>query len=151
MKTCTKCHQEKELTEFHKRLEIKDGLRSHCKSCQMIYQKNYRKTAKGKVAHRRGNKNYYKTEKGKVVIKRYRQSEKGKVSQKRFRTNHSNYIKAVRAVNHAIRAGKLPRPDTFQCHYCPAQAEQYHHHKGYEPENWLKVQSVCKKCHRRVA
>jgi hypothetical protein len=48
MKTCNKCKEEKELTEFHKRSEMKDGLATICKACiklksQKWYQKNREK------------------------------------------------------------------------------------------------------------
>lgn len=34
MKTCTKCHIEKDESEFYKNKRTKDGLYSHCKSCK---------------------------------------------------------------------------------------------------------------------
>lgn len=39
MKTCTKCHIEKPLTEFNKRKQSKDGYNSHCKLCANSYPK----------------------------------------------------------------------------------------------------------------
>jgi hypothetical protein len=33
MKTCSRCHESKELTEFHKRAASKDGHRAACKLC----------------------------------------------------------------------------------------------------------------------
>jgi len=123
-------------------------------------EKRRRQTNKRKVSKR----HYEQSEKGKAALKRYRQSEKGKAALKRYeqtdkgRKNRSNqtkqfYIrhpdqsKARTAVNYAIRDGKLPRPDSLQCHYCPARAEQYHHHKGYAQEHWLDVIPACIKCH----
>ena len=40
-KTCTKCGEEKALTEFHKRRTRKCGVSSHCKRCQHKYYKEY--------------------------------------------------------------------------------------------------------------
>ena len=108
-------------------------------------QRKYQKTEKGKVSQSR----YHQTEKGKAAHRRYRQSEKGKAAQKHFYTNHPNYLKAKSAVNNAIRDGKLPRPDTLLCHYCPKPAQQYHHWRGYEPEHWLDIVPVCKQCHHK--
>ena len=34
MKTCTKCKEAKDLTEFHKKKAAKDGLKSQCKVCR---------------------------------------------------------------------------------------------------------------------
>jgi hypothetical protein len=42
MKQCTKCGQLKELTEFNKQKASKDGLKTICKSCKKISNKNYR-------------------------------------------------------------------------------------------------------------
>ena len=33
MKTCTKCKQIKDISQFNKKLVMKDGLSSHCKNC----------------------------------------------------------------------------------------------------------------------
>lgn len=33
MKTCTKCHQSKELSEYYKSNQTKDGYKHHCKTC----------------------------------------------------------------------------------------------------------------------
>jgi 5-methylcytosine-specific restriction endonuclease McrA len=39
MKTCNKCKETKELTEFHKRKDMADGLRSECKACRCLKEK----------------------------------------------------------------------------------------------------------------
>lgn len=41
MKTCTKCNEEKELTEFHKASSNRDGLRYWCKPCVAEYKKRH--------------------------------------------------------------------------------------------------------------
>lgn len=137
MKTCPKCNQTKPLSEFYKNCATKDGYLNDCKICCSKYQKKYIQTKQGKVAH-----------------KRYKQSEKGKavcrIADKRFRIRHPNYVKAHNTVKHAIKVGKLPRSDSLLCHYCPAQAEQYHHWRDYEPEHQLDVVPVCRKCHRKI-
>lgn len=133
--------------------------------------KRYRKSEKGKVA----TKHYKQSEKGKAADKRYVQSEKGKITRrkawsryaatekgkaiikccnraiiKRYKVRHPERLKAHEAVNIAVRKGRLPRPDSLQCHYCPAQAKEYHHYKGYAPEHWLDVVPVCTKCHNKI-
>lgn len=157
-KRCAKCQQSKSTSEFYKDKTRKDGLHCYCKTCEKIYQGNYRKTAKGKVAHCKGSKKYRNTAKGKAVIKRYFQSEKGKTAIKRYNQSekgkanykrYPNHIKATRAVNHAIEVGKMPRPDSLQCYYGEHPAQQYHHHLGYELEHWLDVVPVCRDCHRK--
>lgn len=122
-KRCSKCKEVKALSEFSKDKNHKDGLRSYCKSCQKIYEIEYKKTINGKIAH--------------------------KLSDKSYRIRHPNRIKAINAVNRLVQNGTLRRPDTLRCYYCPVQAQEYHHWHGYEPEHWLDVVSVCKKCHHK--
>lgn len=155
MKTCTKCNQTKSLLCFFKH-------RNDCKLCCSEYQKNHRKTEQAKAVF----KNYYP--KHKQNVKRYHQTEKGRIvcikASQRFRINHPERVKATKerycaqypnrskarhALNHAISMGKLPPVKTLQCHYCPKQAQQYHHYKGYAKENWLEVLPACVSCHKK--
>lgn len=150
---CPKCQQSKSASEFYKARIKKDGLSSYCKSCQRIYQRS----AKAKAARKGREKLYRQTEKGKAVQRKkrekYEKTEKGKATkrarQKRYYARHPNQLKAESAVNHAVQADKLPRPDTLLCHYCPKPAQQYHHWHGYEPEHWLDVVSACIPCHQK--
>lgn len=145
-KRCSTCKQYKQLSEFSKDRSRKDGFKNDCKTCDRAY----RQSEKGKTVHRRANKKYQKTPKAKVAHKHYRQSEKGKAFYRkhahRYRIGHPERINARKAVNEAIKVGKLPRPDSLQCS-CGEQAEAYHHHKGYEQEHWLDVVPVCILCH----
>jgi len=40
MKTCTKCLQNKDPSEFHKMSKSTDGLQHHCKACKLKYQQD---------------------------------------------------------------------------------------------------------------
>lgn len=154
MKTCHICNKTKPLSEFHIDRSRKDSHTPACKICRNATMKKYYQTEKGKKARKR----YQKTEKGKEAQKRshlkYEKTEKGKAAihkaRKHFYARHPNREKAKRAVNNAIQAGKLPRANTLQCYYCPAQADQYHHWRGYELEHWLNVVPVCVKCHTKT-
>ncbi len=128
-KRCLKCKKYKQLSEFY--ISCKSGLQSYCKSCCKISSANYQKTEKGI----RTNKLYAQTAERKAV-------------KKRFRTRNQNQIKAQNAVNHAIQACKMSRPDSLICHHCPTRAKEYHHHLGYAPEHWYDVIPVCLKCHQ---
>lgn len=115
-------------------------------------------TKKGSVDKESRKQALYKynhSAKGKACRKRYEQSKKGKENRIRksvkYHKRFPERMKAVWAVNNAITSGKLPRPDTLQCHYCPAQAKQYHHHKGYAKEHWLDVVPACIPCHKKLA
>ena len=145
-KRCSHCKEIKPLSEFYKNRNGKDGLHLQCKTCKKQYMQQYRKTDKGKSAQRR----YKQSQKGKVASRRYEQSKKGRDTQKQYRLCHPERQRAKNAVNKAVRTGKLPRPDTLQCHYCPEQAKDYHHHKGYAPEHWLDVIPACRNCHNNT-
>ena len=176
MKICSKCKNIKQLSEFHKNRAKKDGYQDYCKICQRNVVKKYQKTDKGRDNHNASCLKYFKSEKGKANLKRYRSSKKGKATYKRYsqsekgKDNARRYresekgkisaikstrkqrifypqkIKAVNAVNNAIRKRQLPPPDSLQCS-CGNPAKDYHHHKGYEPKHYLDVVPVCKKCH----
>jgi len=122
-KQCSKCKKIKPLSEFRKQKDCKDGYRPNCKSCESISEKKYRQTDKGRAYH--------------------------KARKRRFNALNPNQVKAVNAINNAITAGKLPRPNTKLCYYCPKPAQQYHHWHGYEKEHWLDVVPVCRKCHHK--
>jgi hypothetical protein len=50
MKICSNCKIEKELTEFHKNCESKDGHTSQCKVCRRAIKKIYYAANKEKIA-----------------------------------------------------------------------------------------------------
>lgn len=47
MKTCTKCHEAKELAEFNKRKDAPDGYRAECKKCSQIRGREWHKNNRG--------------------------------------------------------------------------------------------------------
>ncbi len=56
--------------------------------------------------------------------------------------------RAHRAIALAIKQGVMTRADTHKCTYCGGPAKDWHHYAGYEEENWLVVQAVCRSCHQ---
>lgn len=139
-KRCCHCKQIKSIDEFCKNVSMKDGLCVYCKICNYDYVRRYAKTEVGKESGRRRTQRYRQTEKGKAIGKRY--TEKYCIANPEKR-------KAKDVVHGAVRARKLPRPDTFKCD-CGEQAKEYHHHKGYAPEHWLDVVPVCVPCHKKI-
>lgn len=72
MKTCTKCGETKDKSEFHKRNDNKTGLSSHCKECRNRHGKKWR--AKNlKRESERGKKWYSRN---KARCKEYARSHK---------------------------------------------------------------------------
>jgi len=169
-KICSSCKQTKTLNEFSRNKSSKDGHHNQCKVCKNKVNKAYRQTEKAKQNARKYMRKRRKTKKGQAYEKRYWRSEagiinrrkarkkfykteKGKQARRKYCKDNPEKRQAKNAVNYAIKIGKLPRPDTLQCHYylqnpnCEKQAKQYHHHKGYAPEHWLDVIPVCIPCH----
>ena len=149
MAICLKCPINKPVSDFYTDRSRKEGHCRWCKSCMNAYQRSER----GRAAHNKANAKYQQTPKGKAAIRKgvakHSKTPKGKATMKRFRVRHPNQIKAKSAVNNAIYHGRLPSVNTRQCHYCPEQAEQYHHYLGYEKEHWLDVMPACLICHRK--
>lgn len=145
-KQCTACKQIKETSEFYKDRSRRDGLYPQCKLCKRAYQKRYEQTLERKVCHKR----YRQSPKGKARKRAYEQSEKGTVVRnavrKRYHEKYPEKRKAHHAISTAIRAGKLPRPDTLKCS-CGKQALEYHHPDYSKP---LEVVALCVDCHKKI-
>lgn len=75
-----------------------------------------------------------------------RSAEKISEYNRAYYQSHKIESAARRAVRDALRRGDLVKSDT--CNRCPAPAVIGHHH-SYEPEYWLDVEWLCKKCHVR--
>ncbi len=66
----------------------------------------------------------------------------------RYKMNYPEKRKAQKAVEVELRYNRWPPANMQVCEICgEAQAEEYHHHLGYEPEHWLHAQAVCRECH----
>lgn len=78
-KTCSKCHETKEVALFYKSKKSKDGYNGYCKACRNEYSAQYRKSEKWKSYI----KDYQKSDKGKESMAGYRKSEKYKAKKER--------------------------------------------------------------------
>lgn len=114
MKICLKCKQTKPLSEFNKNRSKKDGFQAYCKTCQKIANRKYLRTEKGKITYQ-------------IIQKCYRLTENHKIAHRktnfRYYYRYPERCKARNAVRRTIQAGKISRPDKFQCSNCPAQAQ----------------------------
>ncbi|KKK96955.1 hypothetical protein LCGC14_2657580 [marine sediment metagenome] len=134
MKTCSKCKQIKAFSDFYKNISKSVGLQNYCKACQKAYQQS----PKGLKVSRRACYKYQRTKKGRQAHCK---------ANKHFGVRNPSYIKANSAVKSAIRANRLPRPNTLNCRDCPAQANQYHHPDYSKP---FEVVALCKNCHIKI-
>ena len=131
-KSCSKCKQNLPLSEFHKAYTKKGGLKCACKACRNMYDKAYRET-----------------DNRKAVQRRYAQSPKGKAVYQQDQRRHPDRYAARHAINNTVRNGKRPPAKDLLCLYCLQPATCWHHHLGYEPEHYLDVVPVCRRCHVR--
>lgn len=79
-KKCTKCGEEKPLSEFYKRAGAKDGYRATCKVCRSIYIAGYREK-NGDKMRAWALKSFHKHEKEhRAGKKRWREANKEKIA-----------------------------------------------------------------------
>ncbi len=148
-KTCTKCKQVKPLSEFSPRKSRPCGYKSCCKVCASVDVITYYYTDKGKAAA----KQYRQSINRKIANHKYKQTEKGKVTERRYyrKSYYKDFkIKSRVTVSQAIRNNRLPSSKLLKCTYCQNQANEYHHHLGYDKVHWLDVIPICHICHKRI-
>lgn len=131
MKICTKCHEEKSLSEFTKDKTKRDGLYSSCKKCRHVEGAQY--YLKNKPRFKNNNHQYYLShkkehyaicrsyinahpEKSIIYRKRYKEKvgiesmrEYDKKRQRKERKNLSDlYIKMIINQNYGIKYRDIP-------------------------------------------
>ncbi len=101
MKTCTKCGESKELSEFNKYSRSKDGHKSECRECQKIAGILYRKTHNSEediIRLRKNSRRHYQnnTEKEKKRNKIFRENNKEHIQEyrKKYQQENSEKCKA---------------------------------------------------------
>jgi len=111
MKTCTKCDQEKEETEFCFNKRAADGKDWMCKSCQYAYGKEYRK--QNKVHEVGGNRTpWSKEELKKLKLLVGKGVSAKKISQSIGRTVGSVYLKIYQS---GLRIKRKDAPYKWKC------------------------------------
>ncbi len=58
-------------------------------------------------------------------------------------------LSARNAVHKLTVTGLLPKASARRCVDCGLAAHDYDHYLGYERENWLSVEPVCRSCHAK--
>ena len=145
-KWCYLCKSWKSVDRFGVDKHRGDGLNAKCFDCSRV--KNRKKSGRPKGAGRA----YEMTPE---IRQKMSTSHRGSLNHrwkggvKRYNADQTK-IMARRAVNHAVEAGKLIRPEKLPCFDCGKPAREYHHYRGYEKENWFDVSAVCSTCHHRL-
>ena len=120
-KQCFKCKKEKDLSEFYKHNQMKDGHLNKCKECNKIDAIN---TRNARIEHYRE----YDRKRGNRQDNQYMAE---------YREKYPNKYKAHTMVNNAIKSGKLFHEP---CEVCNTVDNVHAHHDDYlRPLNirWL--------------
>lgn len=137
MKRCFKCHTEKPIDEFYRHPMMGDGHLNKCKSCTKrdVARRHFQRmeTPDGRAAERaRGRDKYHRLYRGKRPNKQHA----GRVDPLKRR--------ARLAVQYAVRAGRLTKPDG--CEACGGRGARIEaHHEDYSKP--LDVNWLCSLCH----
>ena len=146
MKNCTKCAEEKSLSEFPKNKGMKDGHLNTCKICTSIYIKAYGKKNRKKLSAKH---KVWRNDNPECFRKSQRESKKRNrskilISQKRWRESNGHKSRAHDLLNKAVKRGDLVKPTLCEkCH--DAHRHIHGHHEDYEKP--LEVIWLCPPCH----
>jgi len=174
-KQCSKCKEFKPLSDYYKDSRKDGKYYPHCKTCHKVYIVNWQHTEKGKDYRRRyrrsesgkkSDQQYQHGSKGKATAQRFRDSKKGQEYRKEYfskpevkrkvrerayerisKEPHKHQARV--AVSNAIKTGIMSPVQDCKCIDCGKTAQEYHHHQGYEKEQWLNVVPLCRNCHKR--
>lgn len=126
-KRCFKCGTVKPLTEFYKHPQMGDGHLNKCKACN-----------KADATNHRGRKiEEYR------AYDRARGNRQPKTYLKEYRARFPNKVRATRAVQYALKTGKLKAEP---CFICGERAEA--HHPDYDAP--LAVVWLCPPHHKQA-
>lgn len=130
MKTCSRCHQQKEERDFQIRRASNDGLTAACRACLAEYDKE-----RDALPHRTSARmDYQRSERGKA---------RSNAVKKRFILRNPWKRKAHIIVGNFLRDGKLTRPS--KCENCGTECKPQAHHCDYSKPT--EVMWLCKACH----
>ena len=144
-KVCFKCQILKPLSDFYKHKRMGDGHLNKCKDCAKKDVTKHREGNLEKVReydrnrpnHKerlQRNKEYAKTDVGKQVVAKSRNN---------YRKKHKLRYVAKAVFGHAVRDGKILRPN--YCSHCGIEGSPQGHHNDYNKP--LDVVWVCVRCH----
>ncbi len=88
MKKCTKCGEEKELTEFSKKKSQDDGLQRHCKKCCAVYAAKHRAKPGNKLKAKKYNEEYREKNADELEKKRVKYYAKNAEAKKEYRKRY---------------------------------------------------------------
>lgn len=136
-KRCAACRQHMPLASFPPHNAARDGRRRHCRACLLAG----RHQPRIETPEQRERRNVRQSR------EEWRQSHREALA----RHAERNPLKAaaVRAVQRALRSGRVQRAEQCQAKGCTSQHRLEAHHWSYEREHWRDVLWCCAKCHRQ--
>lgn len=150
-KVCTKCGIEKLTSDYSIRSDSGKS-RNECKKCMIAKSKKWRLD---NIKHcKNRDKEYYYEHWDEKQLQRKKWIENNKDKHRlivreaifRFNARNPDKIKAYQSVLNAIRSGRLIVPN--KCEKCGIESKlEGHHHNGYDEENKLNLQWLCRQCH----
>lgn len=148
MKACTCCGLRKPLEDFYKAALGSDGREAICKPCRKDKSQQWRR--ENEERNRAANRSWYERnkERAAAVAKSWRASNPDRIAEMgaRARERYPEKAAARRAVNNALRSGRLSKPQ--RCERCGSETPSprlHGHHADYsEP---LEVEWLCVTCH----
>ena len=141
MPLCKICGETKEQPLFRKQASYKSGYANICKECRnkrdIVWQRNYDKTEKGKEVKEKAS---YK----------YNHSKKGQLSNSNntieYRKNNKSKVYAHRLINQGVNSGLIIKPEG--CELCGSHERLDGHHWDYKQP--LSVIWCCRQCHADI-
>jgi ribosomal protein S27AE len=142
-KLCKKCGIQKDISEFYKHPQMKDGYLNICISCKLLDASEYRKTNIEKIrAHDRNRQNHNE----RVTANRKRGNKNHIEAVRNFRQKYPEKARAYMTVYNAIKQGIIVKKDN--CEKCGSDYKVSAHHEDYEKP--LEIIWLCDTCHKKV-
>lgn len=135
MKKCAKCKEVKPFVGFYSAKTYRDGHSSYCRECIKVSSKISSNTPEGRSKKRACDKAYRRR-------RRSANPEEHLAEILRYNRRFPERVRAVNAVNNALRYGRLMRKVCMICSNEPAQG----HHPDYLKP--LDVLWLCASCHK---
>lgn len=145
MKTCRLCNEQKPLSEFYKKSDMKDGHLNNCKSCHNARSIKWNKANKERI--NANNRARAKTDEVKQKRKKQYTSERGREiareAVRRYRKRRPMVDAAHRFIRLAVEKGLIQRSN--ECTECGSSNTVEAHHDDYTKPD--VVRWLCKACH----